>query len=38
MQVLYYGIQIETFKFFRVIELLTHGIGQRRVLVEDVEL
>ena len=38
VQVLDHGIQIEALELFRVVELLVHRIGQRRVLVQDVEV
>ena len=38
MKVLDHGIQVEALEFFRVIELLAHGIGQRGVLVQDVQV
>ena len=38
MKVLDHGIQIETLEFFGVIELLAHRIGQRRVLVQDLQV
>ena len=37
MKVLDHGIQIEALELFRVIEFLVHGIGQGRVLVQDVQ-
>ena len=35
MEVLDHGIQVEAFEFFGVVELLVHGVGQGRVLVQD---
>src|SRR6266542_664372 len=37
MKVLDHGIQVEALEFFRVIELLAHWIGERRVLVQDLQ-
>jgi hypothetical protein len=33
MEILDHGIQVEALELFRVIELLVHRVGQRRVLV-----
>jgi hypothetical protein len=38
MKVLGHGIQVEGFEFFRVIEILVHGIGQGTVLVQDLQV
>ena len=38
MQVLDHGIQVEALELFRVIELLTHRIGQRGMLVQDLQV
>ena len=38
MQVLDHGIQVETLEFFRIIKLLVHGIGQRGVLVKQLQI
>src|SRR5215470_12080949 len=35
MKILDHRIQIERLEFFRIIELLAHGISQRRILVKD---
>ena len=35
MKVLDHGLQVELLEFFGIVELLAHGIGQRRVLVQD---
>jgi hypothetical protein len=38
MKVFAHCIQVQAFEFFRVIESLTHGIGQGRVMVQDVQV
>jgi hypothetical protein len=38
MEVLDHGIQIEAFELLRVIELLVHRVGQRGVLVQDLQI
>ena len=38
MEVLDHGIQVETLEFLGVVECLAHRIGQRRVLVEDLQV
>ena len=38
MQVFDHGIQIKTLEFLGVVELLTHRIGQVRVLVQDLQV
>src|SRR5882762_4617855 len=38
MKVLYDGIQVEALEFFGVVEVLVHGIGQRGVLVQDLQI
>ena len=37
-EVLLHGLEIEFLELFRVVELLAHGVGQGRVLVEDPEI
>ena len=32
------GVEIERFEFFRVVEALVHGIGERGILVKDFEI
>ena len=38
MQILDHGIQVESLELFRVIELLAHRIGQRGMLVQDLQV
>jgi hypothetical protein len=35
MEVLDHCLQVEALEFFGIMELLAHGIGQRRVLAQD---
>jgi hypothetical protein len=37
MKVLDHGVEVETFEFLGIVELLTHGIRQVGVLVEDLK-
>jgi hypothetical protein len=38
MEVLDHGIQVEALELLGVIEALAHGIGQLRVLVQDLQI
>ena len=38
MQVFHHRVQVETLELFRVIELLAHGIGERGVLVQNLQI
>lgn len=38
MQVLFQGLEIQAFEGFGIVEVLAHGVGQGRVLVQDLQV